>query len=360
MAGKFGIYRNTNQPPEDEPDWERMTAPSWRPSAKLPTDTKFRGKPPTDFEGRFFYKADETVKRTVNLALHLRRPILVTGAPGTGKTSLAYSIAYELGLGQVLEWLITSRSTVREGLYEYDVLGRVNDMNLADKEVWDKIDPKYAEWLRKSARQPGNYITLGPLGDALLPRPKPRVLLIDEIDKCDIDLPGDLLHVLERGSYEIPELVRERDADITVRCADGGSSADDDDDKKGTVVIQRGRVACHQFPIIVLTSNEERDFPAAFRRRCLSLHLDLLDDHALEEIANERLPQVPDQGGTDLIKEFAATEGPRSRGPEGRTRATDQLLSALFVRYVGQGLSEAEFATLSDIILHPITEPYGG
>lgn len=137
MDDEWLIYRNDNIGRDDAFTWDAV-APPWREPRPLPEEkvliadgsgTNLRWDGPADF----YYLACDEVKHTVNLALRLRRPILVTGAPGTGKTSLAYSIAFELGLGPVLEWLITSRSSVRDGLYQYDVLSRVNDMNLVDR-----------------------------------------------------------------------------------------------------------------------------------------------------------------------------------------------------------------------------------
>ncbi len=224
----------------------------------------------------------------VNAALYLRRPLMVTGKPGTGKTSLAYAVAYELKLGKVLPWYINARSILQEGLYRYDAIARLQDIQMKEKIQESQKG--------ETTKDIGRYIQLGALGTALLPYPQPRVLLIDEIDKSDINLPNDLLNLFEEGEFEIPELSRiaKETPEVTVRTYDGMD-----------VTIKNGKVRCQNFPFIILTNNGERDFPPAFLRRCLRLNMPYApNSSALKEIVKAHLSNDTVTENDDKVEEL--------------------------------------------------------
>ncbi|WP_228015345.1 MoxR family ATPase [Leptolyngbya ectocarpi] len=179
----------------------------------------------------------------------------------------------------------------------------------------------------KQGRSLGDYIQLGPVGTAFLPSHLPRVLLIDEVDKSELNLPNDLLNLFEEGSYEIPELVRQKsDERVSVRTADDQLPAG----------IVKGRVTCYEFPLVIMTSNGERDFPPAFLRRCLRINMpDPDNSDVLEKIVGAHF-QRGDKAKTNwnqlkeqinpLIVEFA-NDLKRKKA----SMATDQLLNLVYM-----------------------------
>ncbi|MFE2141416.1 AAA family ATPase [Streptomyces sp. NPDC059456] len=262
----------------------------------------------------------------VNAALHLRRPLLVTGQPGTGKSSLAHAVAHELALGRVLQWPVNSRSTLQDALYQYDAVGRLREATLRrDADGAGGAEPDI-----------GQYIRLGPLGTALVPRERPRVLLIDELDKGDVDLPNDLLTVFEEGEFAIPELTRLPEGRAAVHV-----ETDDPDDP---APVTRGRVRCREFPVVIITSNGERDFPPAFLRRCVRLDLPEPNERRLREIVAVHLGSDALDDVDDLLREFLER---RAAGE----LATDQLLNAVFLRKGGVDL---DAPSLLRAVLHQL------
>jgi MoxR-like ATPase len=249
------------------------------------------------------FEPPEGLAAAVNAALSLRRPLLITGTPGSGKSTVIESVARELGLGPVLRWHITSRSELGDALYRYDVLGRIHEQQLSrGNGSADDIAP---------------FLQLGPLGTALLPSVRPRALLIDELDKSDLDLPSDLLQVLERGEFEIPELARYSRKEVEVRI--WGS--------EDTHRVVRGRVQCTEFPFIVMTSNGDRDFPAAFLRRCIRFTMPKPDAQAIRQVvlAHLRLDVTGVAALSGIVDAFV------NRIDAGESLAVDQLLNAIFV-----------------------------
>ena len=194
------------------------------------------------FEGTPTYVATDDLKVAVNAAVKLRRPLLVKGEPGTGKTVLAQEIAAAIG-APLIEWHIKSTTRAVQGLYEYDAVARLRDGQLGDERVHDI----------------GNYIKRGKLWDAFT-SPQLPVLLIDEIDKADIEFPNDLLQELDRMEFHVYETGE------TVRAVDR--------------------------PVVVITSNNEKELPDAFLRRCFFHYIAFPDRATMERIVNVHFPDI--------------------------------------------------------------------
>ncbi|MFG2995388.1 AAA family ATPase [Streptomyces sp. NPDC048340] len=383
MAKDWWLYHGTGEAAERRTRLEAGPPPPWRDFTGVPDP----GYAPPGCEGPAWertrrrgegYVPDDPEKDVVNTALHLRRPLLITGKPGVGKSTLAYSIAADLGLGPVLHWPITSRTVLRDGLYLYDAIGRLQEAGLEQLRTPGAaaggapaagpavsavtavaaavgpaaVGPAAVGPAAVPDRVPAGggpsisrYLRLGPLGTALLAQDRPRVLLVDEIDKSDIDLPGDLLTVFEDGGFVIPELARLAKEDPTVAIGT-------DDDPDAAVRITQGRVQCGYFPVIVLTSNGERDFPPAFLRRCVRLHLDPPGPDKLARIVRGRLG-VDIEGNEEyqeLVQSFL------ERADDGDL-ATDQLLNAIQLRLAGAWSAPGDRERFLATVMHHLTGP---
>jgi MoxR-like ATPase len=268
----------------------------------------------------------EPMRIAVNAALYLRRPLLLTGKPGTGKSTLVAKVAHELRLGRVLRWPINSRSSVRSGIYEYDAVGRLQS---------GQDNPPVQQ-----------YLKLGPLGTALMSQHWPRALLIDEIDKSDLDFANDLLNVIEEGEFDIPELRRLPTKDVQVNDFEGN-----------LVDVHDGRLKSGQFPFVVMTSNGEREFPAPFLRRCIRLRIEQPNAAQLEKIVKSHLVEhdkvLNGEEITRLIADFMSNQR------ENQDVATDQLLNAVFLTVAmqdvhGRSFDAGELASVRQQLMQPL------
>jgi len=206
------------------------------------------------FSGSPDYVISEPLKNAVNVAIALKRPLLIRGEPGTGKTLLAHSIANGLEKRLII-WNIKSTTKAQEGLYVYDTVQRLNDSRFGDSDV-------------SNIKQ---YIKLGKLGQAFI-SPEQVVLLIDEIDKADLEFPNDLLNELEEMSFYIPET--------------------------------NESITANHRPIVVITSNAEKELPDAFLRRCIFHYIEFPNSELMEEIVRVHFPDIKDTLLREALKAF--------------------------------------------------------
>ena len=201
------------------------------------------------FQGTDTYVATPDLMLAVNAAITLQRPLLIKGEPGTGKTMLAEEVASALGV-PLLQWHIKSTTKAQQGLYEYDAVSRLRDSQLGDEKVKDI----------------SNYIVKGVLWQAF-ERETPCVILIDEVDKADIEFPNDLLRELDRMEFHVYET--------------------------------RQTVKAVQRPIVIITSNNEKELPDAFLRRCFFHYIKFPDKETMGRIVDVHFPRLKQ----DLLKE---------------------------------------------------------
>lgn len=308
----------------------------------IPEPPRWRRSRPADMAPTFVPPPKLT--DAVNAALHLHRPLLLTGLPGSGKSTLVGMIAAELQLGEVLRWHITSKSTLEDGLFGYDSLGR---LHASQVERARASTPAGAARPTGSADDVARFVTLGPLGTALADARRPRAVLIDEIDKSDLDLPGDLLDVLERLEFRIPPLVRDAGEQIAgdgsvEESSAGHSSAGESSigadsrgerprarihrvrgDDNALYDVTNGEVRATHSPVIVLTSNNERVFPAPFLRRCVRFTMPIPNLDDLVKIVEAHFGPETTTHETEEIAAFSL------RIADGDPLAIDQLLNLL-------------------------------
>jgi MoxR-like ATPase len=206
------------------------------------------------FVGTNKYIVSPALQNAVNVAIALGRPLLVKGEPGTGKTLLAHNIATGLNKKFII-WNIKSTTKARDGLYFYDTVQRLNDARFGDRDISDIQQ----------------YIKLGKLGEAFI-APVQGVLLIDEVDKADIEFPNDLLNELDEMSFYIPET-------------------------KKTITAQ------HR-PIVIITSNSEKELPDAFLRRCVFHYIEFPDTEMMEQIVRVHFPALEKNLLREVLKQF--------------------------------------------------------
>ncbi|BAZ48965.1 hypothetical protein NIES4103_15760 [Nostoc sp. NIES-4103] len=271
-----------------------------------PNNTETRGRK------QYPYLPDKGLIQAVNLAIYLQRPLLLQGEPGCGKTLLASAIAHEfkehflehlvcLGLTEYpyFSWYIKSTTRAKEGLYTYDAVGRLRDGQLITiHSAQESLNKDEKKELLQRFNDLNYYIKWGVLGQAFQIEELRPIILIDEIDKADIDFPNDLLLELDEGRFIVNETGQE--------------------------------IMAKQPPIVIITSNSEKELPDAFLRRCIFYYLDFPNKQHLIDIVNAHFPQIRSENLVDkAVSKFIDIYEKGTRRKDGKKASTSELLDLI-------------------------------
>ena len=258
------------------------------------------GVPSSKWDGTADYIASEDLKRIVNVAMLVQRPLLIKGEPGTGKTLLAESIAHGLGM-PLLTWHVKSTTKARDGLYVYDTVQRLYDSRFEDKDVSDI----------------SQYVHLGPMGQSFDAEER-VVLLIDEIDKADVEFPNDLLHELDAMTFRIPETDR--------------------------------TVSAKKRPVVIITSNSEKELPDAFLRRVVFHYIEFPGRELMTRIVDVHFPNLATTMLERALESFYKLRGVDGLRKKPSTSELIDWIGALVADGVDPRLLEGETPFLGALI----------